>query len=325
MQIYLAPMEGITGYIVRNAFHHHFGCIDKYFTPFIPAAKRLNYKILRDLSPSNNEGIRLIPQLISNDAAETLEMINILKDHGFSEFNINLGCPSGTVTSKKRGSGLLLYPEMLNRFLDGLYKKADVPVSVKTRIGYESMEEWPELLDIYSGYPVSELIIHPRLRKEQYSGFPHLDAFERAYRVYADCSRTRTDTDACVTSLCYNGDIWTAENYELITGRFPDIKAVMLGRGLLARPDLGCVLKGIRLQDTRKRIISFCDEIYNGYLSIFDGEKDAVMHMKEIWANLGASFRDSERLVKKLMKCSSAAEYKAITSQIFETLELSAR
>ena len=100
MQVYLAPMEGITGSIVRNAFYHNFGCIDKYFTPFIPAAKRLNPRQIRDILPENNEGICLIPQLISNQSGEVLEMINILKGYGYSEFNINLGCPSGTVTSK---------------------------------------------------------------------------------------------------------------------------------------------------------------------------------------------------------------------------------
>ena len=68
MEFYMAPMEGLTGYIVRNAYHHHFHNIDKYFTPFIPAAKRMNTKILRDIDPENNKGITLIPQLMTNNA-----------------------------------------------------------------------------------------------------------------------------------------------------------------------------------------------------------------------------------------------------------------
>ena len=330
MYIYLAPMEGITGHIVRNAFLHHFGQIDKYFTPFIPAAKRLSRKILRDIDPANNEGIRLIPQLISNRSDEILDMIRQLKDRGFSEFNINLGCPSGTVVSKKRGSGMLLYPQELDRFLDGIYSCADVPVSVKTRIGFYSVDEWPTLLAIYRRYPMSEFIIHPRVRAEMYTGFPHLEAFQAAYEVFAE-----NDTDAAnaaskasiapAARLCYNGDIWDTACYADVMKHFPKLSAVMIGRGLLARPDLACCIKGVPVQDTREKIRAFCDEIYDGYLSIFSGEKDVFMHMKEIWANLGKSFQDSDRLVRKLMKSQSPSEYRYLMDQIFDTLELSPR
>ena len=135
MEFYMAPMEGLTGYIVRNAYHHHFHNVDKYFTPFIPAAKRMNTKILRDIDPENNKGISLIPQLMTNNAEEVIFMHKQLAEYGYVEININLGCPSGTVASKKRGSGLLAYPEELDHFLDDLFSQADFPVSIKTRIG----------------------------------------------------------------------------------------------------------------------------------------------------------------------------------------------
>ena len=310
MQIYLAPMEGITSYIVRNAFHHHFDCIDKYFTPFIPAAKRMNKKILRDLASENNAGIRLVPQLISNDAMEILDMTNQLLSRSFSEININLGCPSGTVVGKKRGSGMLRYPEDLDCFLDGIYTHIASPVSIKTRIGFDSLDQWPVILNIYRKYPMSEFIIHPRLRSEFYNGFVHLDEFRMAYETL----------DPHI--LCYNGDIWNMECYQNILERFPQIQTVMIGRGLLARPDLCCQIKGISIPDTRKSLRSFCDEIYEDYLSVFSGEKDAVRHMKEIWANLGRRFEGSEKLIKKMMKIQTASEYQALISQIFETLDL---
>ena len=330
MYIYLAPMEGITGHIVRNAFLHHFGQIDKYFTPFIPAAKRLSRKVLRDIDPANNEGIRLVPQLISNRSDEILDMIRQLKDRGFSEFNINLGCPSGTVVSKKRGSGMLLYPQELDRFLDGIYSCADVPVSVKTRIGFYSVDEWPTLLAIYRRYPMSEFIIHPRVRAEMYTGFPHLEAFQAAYEEFAEngtdaANAASKASIAPAARLCYNGDIWDTACYAEVMKHFPKLSAVMIGRGLLARPDLACCIKGVPVQDTREKIRAFCDEIYDGYLSIFSGEKDVFMHMKEIWANLGKSFQDSDRLVRKLMKSQSPSEYRYLMDQIFDTLELSPR
>lgn len=358
MQIYFAPMEGVTGYILRNAYQRHFGCIDKYFTPFIPAAKRLSAKIKRDINPDNNPGIRLVPQLISNQSQEVLDMIEQLKDYGYREFNINLGCPSGTVVSKKRGSGLLLYPEELERFLEGIYERVDVPVSVKTRIGFQDLAEWPRLLEIYSRYPLAELIIHPRLRKEQYGGFVHLDAFRRAYDTYcpaeidthfgstADCRfpanvllagseedspasaslitarSSMIDSGMSRTVLCYNGDLWNLECFRNITDQFPALNTVMIGRGLLAHPTLSCSIKGKPLSDPRRSLRSFLDEIYDQYLSIFDGEKDVVMHMKEIWCNLKMSFQDSDRLAKKILKSQTGSEYRALVDQVFDTLEL---
>lgn len=313
MQLYLAPMEGITGHLVRNAFYHNFGCIDRYFTPFIPAAKRMNYKILRDIDPDNNTGITLIPQLISNQSSEILDMIEQLKDFGYSEVNINLGCPSGTVTGKKRGSGMLQFPDELDKFLDEIYQRADVPVSVKTRIGFNTIEDWPQLLSIYAKYPMSEFIIHPRLRREFYDGFTHLEAFEEAYSL--GDGRLRP-------ILCYNGDIWNMSCLSEITRRFPEVNNIMIGRGLLARPDLACEIKGITLPDVRTSLRNFVDEIYEGYLSIFSGEKDAVRHMKEIWANLGKRFEGSDKLLKRMMKNQNATEYQAIVRQIFDTLEL---
>ena len=364
MQVYLAPMEGITGSIVRNAFYHNFGCIDKYFTPFIPAAKRLNPRQIRDLLPENNKGIYLVPQLISNQSCEVLEMINILKGYGYSEFNINLGCPSGTVTSKKRGSGMLKYPEDLDRFLNGIYSYTDCPVSVKTRIGFDDISEWPEILDIYSQYPISELIIHPRLRREMYSGFVHLTEYAMVYdraasatapaasengptagyvpakvstspfssndgptagNVPANANVSARNLQFRPQALCYNGDIWDMECYNNVISRFPETPAVMIGRGLLSRPDLACLIKGTPPADTKKRLRDFCNEIYEGYLSIFSSPRDAVGHMKEIWTHLGRSFEHSEKLMKKLMKNQDPHIYSSLTDQIFETLELADR
>ena len=329
MQTYLAPMEGITGYIVRNAFFHQFGGIDKYFTPFIPAAKRMSRKILRDLDPANNEGICLVPQLISNNSEEILDMVRQLQDLGFSEININLGCPSGTVVSKNRGSGMLKDPQELDRFLGGIFdgsavSACDTAISVKTRIGFTDPGLWPQILAIYRQYPIYELIIHPRLRSEMYTGVPHQEAFALAYDAY----------ESTPGRLCYNGDIWDMHCYQNICCQFPAAEKVMIGRGLLGRPYMARMIRKendheVSSADSpawiRGHLRQFHDEICIGYLGIFSGERDVFLHMKEIWANLGRSFQSSEKLVRKLMKSRTPAEYKALTDQIFDTLELDIR
>jgi tRNA-dihydrouridine synthase len=300
----LAPLEGITGYIVRGAFAHHFPYIDKYFTPFIPAAKRMNKKILRDLSPEKNEGIVLVPQLIGNRADEILMMAEQLAAMGFDEINLNFGCPSGTVVAKKRGAGFLSCPDELDRLLSEVLAKSPVRVSVKTRIGMDSPEEWEQLCSIYAKYPFAELIIHPRIQKDFYKNAPRLEAFARAVEEITD------------TPLCYNGDINTVADYEAVAQRFPTVDRVMIGRGLLANPGLVGEIQGFPAAE-KKQLRAFHDEIMDGYLTIFHGERDLVFHMKEIWFYLTNSFPERDRRLKQIQKCQTMAEYRLITQQIF--------
>ena len=247
MQFYLAPLEGITGYIVRNAFAHHFPYIDKYFTPFFPAAKKMNKKIMRDLIPENNPGITLVPQLMLNDAEDLRMMGTQLEQMGFTTVNLNCGCPSGTVVSKRRGAGILGDPDELDRFLENAFDICPLSISVKTRIGMESEDEWEKLCKIYARYPFEELIVHPRVRSDFYSNSPRLDAFSYAVEMIR-------------VPLCYNGDINTVEDYERIHTLFPTVDRVMIGRGLLADPGLIGEIKGNH-KPTKQQICAFHDEI----------------------------------------------------------------
>ncbi len=303
MLFYMAPMEGLTGYIVRNAYHRQFANIDKYFTPFIPAGKRLNEKYIRDLDPKNNVGITLVPQLMTNDAEEVLMMHKQLEVYGYDEVNINFGCPSGTVVSKKRGSGILAYPQMLEHFLEELYSKAQFPVSIKTRIGFATDEMWEELAEIYGKYPISELIIHPRTKTDMYTAPVRLETF--AYAVAH-----------IPLSLCYNGDIVDKESFENMQERFPSIDKCMIGRGIFANPGLIS-----EIQDGKKatlgQIRAYHDEILEEYLRIFSGEKDAIFRMKEHWSYLGRLFTDDEKYLKIIRKSNHMTEYKQAVGGIF--------
>lgn len=307
MKLYLAPMEGITGIDFRQNLNKHFGNVDVYTTAFIPASKNLNKKQIRDLDPDNNQGMKLVPQLIGNDAQEMLDMCRKMQSFGYDEININLGCPSGTVTSKKRGSGLLLYPEMLDHFLEELFSATDMKVSVKTRIGYFSTDEWEELLEIYARYPLHELIIHPRIRQEFYSKTPHYDAFARA-------------VDNIRVPLVYNGDIDSPENFAKVQSMFPEVDRFMIGRGLIAHPDLCRVLKGSP-RATKEEMRAYHDDLIDAYLQIFSGPRDMIFHMKEVWSYMKDHFEGSDTYWKKLKKTSDYDEYLLIVKHIFENCE----
>lgn len=240
MKFYLAPMEGITGYVFRNAVHEQFGYgVDKYFTPFIePHVNKgcMKHREKNDVIPEHNRGMHVVPQILTNSGEAFLLAESILKEYGYSELNINLGCPSATVTTKYRGSGLLRDKTRLDEMLAEIFEKTSCEISVKTRIGYDDPDEWAGILDIYNKYPLKELIIHPRVRNEFYDGAVHTDAF-----IYA--------LDSCRCPLCYNGDIRSTEDYDRLMselsgcGSAGQADAVMAGRGMVEDPSLLMRLK----------------------------------------------------------------------------------
>lgn len=299
MKLYLAPMEGLTGHVFRQTYHRHFRDFDRYFTPFIATNDKLNFKTLREINPVTNAGLDLIPQLMTNRVEDTLTLTDDLKEHGYNHININLGCPSGTVVSKKRGSGFLSVPDELLIFFDELFEKADVPVSVKTRIGVNDVNEWPSLVEVFSRFPFSEIIIHPRLRAWQYEGIPDVEAFAYAY-------------ERLKSPIVYNGDVYTVEDYLRLTERFPDMEAVMIGRGIIRDPFLlEKITEGdkYRSENERERLSSFIRELESEYAKYMPTDRALLFRMKETWLYLSHYFSDYEKVVKEVKKSQNMKEY----------------
>lgn len=310
MKYYLAPMEGITGHIYRNAYEKYFHNIDKYFTPFIVPNQSLSLKTkeLRDLLPENNEGLNIVPQILTNDEEGFILTANKLKQLGYDEINLNLGCPAGTVVSKKRGSGFLAYPEELDKFLDEIYKIKDMKISIKTRLGKENPEEFYNLIEIYNKYPLEELIIHPRTREDFYGNTPNLKMFKESLSLSKH-------------SICYNGDIFTTENYCEIVKEFPGIDKVMLGRGVLANPGLIGEIKENNFI-SKEILKEFHDEIFENYTILLNEDKNAMYRMKELWGYMSHIFTDNKKYYKKIKKAQKAKDYREAVSRLFEEQEI---
>ncbi|MBS4955938.1 tRNA-dihydrouridine synthase [Clostridium sp.] len=310
MKYYLAPMEGITGHIYRNAYEKYFHNIDKYFTPFIVPNQSLSLKTkeLRDLLPENNDGLNIVPQILTNDAEGFILTANKLKQLGYDEINLNLGCPAGTVVSKKRGSGFLAYPEELDKFLDEIYKIKDMKISIKTRLGKENPEEFYNLIEIYNKYPLEELIIHPRTREDFYGNTPNLKMFKESLSLSKH-------------SICYNGDIFTTENYCEIVKEFPGIDKVMLGRGVLANPGLIGEIKENNFI-SKEILKEFHDEIFENYTILLNEDKNAMYRMKELWGYMSHIFTDNKKYYKKIKKAQKAKDYREAVSRLFEEQEI---
>lgn len=305
MKIYFAPMEGITGYIYRNAYHSFFADTDKYFTPFLtPHTKRsFNAREKKDLLPEHNRDMYAVPQILTKSGADVGKISERLAEFGYEEININAGCPSGTVVSKGRGAGLLSELRELDRFLDTLFSCTKASVSVKTRIGMESREEFPDILGIYNQYPIRELIIHPRVREDYYSNTPDLEIF--AYAI--EHSRI---------PLVYNGDVCSVSSYGRICREFPELEAIMLGRGILRNPGLVAELRG-GSSTSPETLHAFHDRLLTDYIREMSGDKNVLFKMKEFWGYLGQSFTGADRALKKLRKSNRMEEYRTAVSEVF--------
>ena len=301
MQIYFAPLEGITGYVFRNAYEKYYGGIDKYFTPFIsPHTKKLmDTREKRDILPENNKGLTIVPQVLTNRAEDLIDLANQLhEDYGYEEINLNLGCPSKTVTTKGKGSGFLEYPDQMEEFFDRYFKACDVKLSIKTRIGYYEVEEARRLLNLYERFPFEEVIIHPRLGCQIYKGTPYYDVFEE----YLD--RTKH-------SLCYNGDINSLEELQKLDSKWAKCDKFMLGRGLIARPDM------LKEQDWTV-FKNFHDELVEGYYAYMCEDRNTLFKMKELWTWWAVMFPGKEKILKKIKKARSLAEYRVLVNELFE-------
>ena len=325
MNIYFAPLEGITGHIYRNAYNDIFGVgIDKYFSPFIsPGVNQiLSRKEMRDIMPENNVGLNLVPQILASRAEDALLAIDNISEYGYTEFNINLGCPSGTVVAKRKGSGMLADLFQLEKFLDKIFEKTNYDISLKTRIGKDDYDDWDEIIGIYNKFPLKELIIHPRIQRDFYKNEPRMDAYEYAYKN-------------CKCSLCYNGDIFTKASYDKVVSEYPSTDSVMLGRGILKNPFLPQIIganereqvahKSKKHNDTmtsdtggnddiiRNKLLKFHDRLLEDYKNEMSGERPVLFKMY-----LGELFVDADKELKKIKKTEKLTVYTDTAREIIK-------
>jgi len=310
VKYYAAPLEGMTNYLWRNIHAPLFGGADRYFTPFVSpnATCKFQTKELDELT--HNGGLPVIPQILTNSAEHFLWAARQMADMGYEEINFNLGCPSGTVTAKRKGAGMLSYPEELQRLLEEIFAglPAGMRLSVKTRIGKESPEEWDRLLAIYNCFPLSELIVHPRVQKEFYRG--------RARReLMAD---TLSST---ALPVCYNGDIFAPADAVQMEKDYPALDSLMMGRGLMADPSLLRRIRGGE-RASREELRAYHNALWEGYRARLGGDLNAIYRMRELWNYLSGSFMDAESFLKKVRKAKTGSEYTAAVERLFGENEL---
>ena len=308
MQFYLAPMQGITGFIYRNVHHKYYDGVDKYYSPFVVTnmkAHRRN-KELHDVLPERNLNVPLIPQLLSSNAKELVVYADFLYENGYKEVNLNCGCPSNMVAGKGRGAGMLADLNRLEAFLDEVFAAGPKPqISIKTRLGMNDALDFPEILEIYNKYPLTELIVHARTRKDMY----------RPGTVDREAFKAAAGNSRC--PVCYNGDLFSKEDIDAFAGEFPMVGAVMCGRGLLERPWLASEYKGGEGYEP-ERLKAFHEELYEEYLIDCPDKRSAVMQMKEMWCYLRKTFPERSDITSKILRSRTPEEFEENSKRFFE-------
>lgn len=332
----LAPMRGITTMHYRQAFVRHFHGLDIEMAPFISTvgADRINPRLLKDVLPENNSGLPLIPQVLGNNADDFVQMAIALNELGYNELNWNLGCPHKPIRRKRRGSGLLPYPDIVDAMLDRICERSPCKISVKVRLGVSDKSELMKLIPVLNQYPLSEVIIHPRTAEQMYGGNVDLDAFEEAF-------------NALELPVCYNGDINDLAFFQSVQQRFPSIDRFMLGRGLLANPFLceeiknwltrsheatkdfigdstSSVASCLRVSKNKvERISSFHEDLVSSYEAVLHGDHPVLGKMKEFWTYQSTHLSNGRAMFKKLKKTQRLSTYKAIVAEFLSEAEWS--
>ena len=305
-RISFAPLEGITTYTFRQVFKRFFTGVDVFYSPFLGINHTHKFK-KRDVNEYLPHQEDLIPQVLTNKVEDYIWGAGVLRDAGYREVNLNLGCPSGTVTSKGRGSGFLKDPDGLDHFLEEIFtakEREDLPeISIKTRIGFYDVSEAETLAKLYSRYPFREVIVHPRLGKDNYKGIPNMEAFRSFYENIKD------------SNVTYNGDVFSVTDAKRIADSFPGINGIMLGRGLLRDPFLAARIKGEEIPPDQGRIIrDFIGALFDAYGEILSGEKDLLFKMKDILVFMLQAYPRDSKEVKAVKKARSREEIMAALS-----------
>ena len=312
MKYYFAPLEGITGYTFRNLHHAMFPGMDRYYAPFIMPKQTHQFspKELRDVSPENQAGLKLIPQIMANSADNFIWAAEELKKIGYDNINLNLGCPMPTIVTRRKGSGMLADLTALKIFLDQIFDAAEkigFHISIKTRLGVNDFNDAGRLMEIYNAYPLADLIIHPRCQKDLYKNRVNFDAFDACLQVTSH-------------RICYNGDIFSREDYAAFIERFggyEQIEGVMLARGIIANPAL-CreIVGGSAL--TIDELHCFERAIYEAYMAQ-NPDLSVVLHrMKELWFYWGGLFHENEKQVHKIRISKTIEEYLPRVNALFD-------
>jgi len=303
MQVYLAPLQGLTDWIFRESFYQHIGQFDKTFAPFIRVQNSDFYhpSQCNDILPVHNTFQKPVPQFLGNDGASFQRFEELCLEQGYTEVNINMGCPFVKVVNKGMGAGILAKPDKVSELLKNIFAVTKLSVSVKCRLGQNNVTEFEALIPVFNDYPILEMIVHPRIAKQMYKGEVYYDDFAR----YASMLKH---------PICYNGDILKTADIDRIKALTPQIDRIMVGRGILQNPFLLAEIKG---QDiSRDEKVNMLRAFHLSMIELakqkYSGDMNLMRRFEELWSYHAEGFEDGRKILKQVKKCNTLVKYEAV-------------
>lgn len=309
--IYQAPLQGFTDFTYRNVFHEVFGGVEKYFIPYLSygKGKEIKKSQLKEILPEHNKALQAIPQVLFSDANELFDLVSILVDNGYSEINLNLGCPYPMATNRGRGAAWLEKPDMLEQTLQQLFSKGfQAKFSVKMRAGMKDNKDFLPVLERLNQFQFEEIIFHPRTAAQMYDGKADPSLFAEAVPLVKH-------------PLVYNGDIFSETDFHELKTILPEQRCWMTGRGLLMDPSLALRLNGGKFdQKMRKlKLKEFHDRLFLEYSEKLQGGGHLLMKMNHLWSYFSESFDNPHKARKLVKKSGSILKYNAAVVEIFRS------
>ncbi|MDE7402345.1 MAG: tRNA-dihydrouridine synthase family protein [Muribaculaceae bacterium] len=299
LPVYIAPVQGHTDAAWRHFHHSTYGGDFRYYTPFIRCEHgELRRQDLRDLLSPLNDGIDLEPQVIFRDMTELDILLSRLKSEGMTRVNLNMGCPFPLQMGKGRGAGFLSNLDEASKLPDTLAKYPELSYSVKMRIGHDDNTEWRKIIEILNSLPLSEIAVHPRIGKQQYSGELDLEMLAELMKV----SRHK---------IIYNGELKTPADMERVTADWPDAAGLMVARGILGRPSLASEYSEGEEWSPEKRkaaMMDFHDKLLTHYEETLCGDSQILSKIKPFWEYAEAEI--GRKTWKAIKKSSTLAKYR---------------
>ena len=311
--IAFAPLQGYTDAAYRRAHWECAGGVGEYYTPFVRIEKgEVRRKDLRDTDPETNRGVPTVPQVIARDGDELARLCDVLQAQGWRRIDVNMGCPFPLQVHAGRGSGLLQHPDKLLELLAEMQRRPEVVFSVKMRLGQESTDEGLRALETVNRMPLCHVTLHARLGRQQYKGTPDLEAFKQF-------------AEHCVHPMVYNGDAEVqlgVKSYELrvmadadgvgndsnksdmLLQAVPNLKGVMIGRGLLARPWM------LSEREPKEVLWAMHERLYRHATQTLCGDAQVLARLRAFWEYIPLDHKTH----KAIMKATTLARYREAVS-----------
>lgn len=253
--LFLAPMQDVTDLPFLRTIAS-FGGADLYVTEYfrVHIHSRLDPYILRSITENPTER-PIIAQMIGQDVTELTRTVADLKNFSIAGIDLNLGCPAPVVYRKNAGGGLLRHPSQVHEILGRLREACgNTPFTVKTRVGFESEEEFDQLLEIFKSHEINLLAIHGRTVKERYQTPVHDDRVAQAVQTLNCPVIANGNVVNCQTGLAYLRSTGAA--------------GLMIGRGAIRNPwifeQIRCATLNREIpQVTGRMILEYITKLYD--------------------------------------------------------------